>query len=433
MARQGAVASGRYRMANEGQSSQRGLQGMYVLRDGAGMQIFRPTWQGTRTVFRPFPGKDPEDPTRFDPFRLSDEDRDFGDWIRRYDMAFSFGVPGITFILKDPLDKTVDDQQSPVWMLYRSITQAVKSGQGLPAWNPLIFGATGRAAPLSAPKDGYLMQGILMEHKSVVQDPPRGCALEHQPVLLLMSQSAGEALIHKLSERNEDGSYRWPDLVNLDAGMFIQFHQAGTQSQHAGAPRQMNATAKLGEGNAADNNRYEVEFLETYSGILPSYDGIHEVAAAHVKPWDDIVRIPTIEEQVRMLCGAGIPATAIVYALADAYGDFIPQHIFDQARAQQGGTGAPAAPAGNPMARGGAPMGRMATDTKQDPSMPSAQPSTRSAGMGAKVTTPAQTPPAEETETAEFDPQPSHAAPERTRSTMDALARARARAAAAQQ
>jgi len=449
------------------------MQGVYILQENAGCQIWRPTWNGTRTIFRPFPGRDPEHPENWDPFRLSDEDRDWGDWIRRYDMAFSFGIPGITFILKDPLDKTIDDQQNPAWMLYRSITQAVKSGQGQQSWNPLIFGGAGRAAPLDAPRDGYVMQGILMEHKSKPQNPPRGCLMEHQPVVLLMSQSAGEALLNKLSEKTPQGEWLWPDIVNLDGGRFVQFHQAGTQ-HHAGpggAPRQMGANMSVGGGNAAENNRYEVEVLELYNGISPTYNGIHEVAAAHVRPWNDIMRIPTIEEQVKLLCGAGIPASAIVYALGEMYAEYIPQHIFDQARAQSTTTTVPFQSV-NPMGRAGdqasmqtqgtmpgpmGPMGAPQTATRPDPGMPTMQPDAEpqqplqpeqpvaapmttptKAPAGAPMTAPTepaansapqQTPPAA---AQGFDPPPTHADPSRAQSTMDALERARARASAAQ-
>jgi len=441
MVRQGGAAAGRYRMKTEGQSSQRGLQGMYVLNDNAGCQIYRPTWQGTRTIFRPFPGKDPEDPEQWDPFRLSDEEGDYGDWIRRYTMAFSFGNPGITFILKDPRDKTVDDQQNPVWMLYRAITQAVKSGQGHPSWNPLVFGGAGRGAPVSAPKDGYIMQGILMEHKSVPQQPPRGCAMEHQPVVLLMSQSAGKALIDKLAEKRENGEYCYPDVTDLNSGLFVQFHQAGTQ--HAPGGQGVSMTAGVG-GGPAENNRYEVELLETYgNGILPSFPAIHEVARAHVKPWDEIVRIPTIEEQVRLLCNAGIPATAIVYALGDVYREYIPQHVYDQANAQRttdaipfGGSDNPMGGDQNPMEpTGGNPMGGGQTATAPDPGMPTqTQPVSTNesapAQAGADMTS-AAGPPAEPAEG--FDPQPTHASTERSQATQDALAAARQRASEAGQ
>jgi hypothetical protein len=428
---------------------------MYILKENAGCQIYRPTWNGTRTIFRPFPGRDPENPEAWDPFRLSDEDGDWGDWIRRYDMAFSFGNPGITFILKNPLDKTIDDQQNPVWMLHRSITQAVKSGQGHPSWNPLIFGAAGRGAPLSAPKDGYIMQGILMEHKSQPQNPPRGCMMEHQPMVLLMSQSAGAALLDKLGEKNQEGGWLFPDVTNLDAGMFVQFHQAGTQyNAAAGQPaQQMGANMTIGGGGGvADNNRYEVEVLSQYNGISPTYTGVHEVAQAHVKPWDEIVRIPSIEDQVKMLCGAGIPATAIVYALGDVYQEFIPQHIFDQARAQQTTTTVPFQSVNNPMAGGGQdnpmgaprgnPMGSPQTSTQADPGMPPVDqtpPAEETQPVGNTQAAPAGSPMAAEQPPARpsaeeqgFDPQPTHADPRRSVSTQEALKAARERAAAAQ-
>jgi len=461
MVREGAVA-GRYRMKNEGQPSGRGLQGMYVLNEGAGCQVYRPTWQGTRTVFRPFPARDPENASAWDPFRLSDEDRDFGDWIRRYDVAFSFGNPGITFIIKDPRDRTSDDQQNPVWMLYRSIQQAVKSGQGLPAWNPLIFGATGRAAPINAPKDGYVMQGILMEHKSNPQTPPRGCKLEDQPVIMLMSQSAGGALLDTLSERKEDGTWKHGDVIDLDAGGFIQFHQIGSQrpadatGQPAGGT---NMTLGGGAGGVADNNRYEAWILDQCNGIAPSFPGIHALAEAHVKSWDEIIRMPSTEEQVRMLCSAGIPASAIVYALGDAYSEFIPQHVFDQARGQQQSTTVPfagadpdnpmGAPAGdaNPMAAGNPPAAPAGpTGSTPDPSMPPVQsappassPPPASAappGESPMTAAPAQSPPTAGTpagavaEAAGYDSQPTHADSGRSRGTMEALQNARRRSGA---
>jgi hypothetical protein len=291
------------------------------------------------------------------------------------------------------------------------------------------------------------MQGILMEHKSNPQNPPRGCLMEHQPVVLLMSQSAGSALLDKLGEKNSDGEYLWSDLTDLNGGMFIQFHQAGTQGGggNAAAPRQM--TQSVGGGNASDNNRYEVEFREHYNNIAPTFDNIHELAQAHVKPWDEIVRLPTIEEQVRMLCSAGIPASAIVYALGDVYGEYIPQHIFDQASGQRQQATVPFQSVdpgqgdANPMQpRGGNPMTQQ-MGTQPDPSMPAAQPeqsvgqpaSAPAQSMQQMTSTPSQTPPqeaAQEAPQAPFDQQPTHASGARSQATMDALQRARDRQAA---
>lgn len=427
MPRQGAAA-GRYRMSDQGQPTQRGLQGMYLLRDNAGCQVYRPTWNGTRTIFRPFPAKDPDNPQAWDPFRLSDEAGDFGDWIRRYDVAFSLGNPGITFVAKSPFDP--DDAQNPVNLLHRSINQAVKSGTGDPSWNPLIFGAKGRSAPLSPYKDGYVMQGILMEHKSNPQNPPRGSLPEHQPVVFLMSQSAGAALLEKLNERNQEGKWAWPDITSLDAGMFVQFHQAGTQ-HNAGAgsaPRQMGQQGPVG-GGIAENNSYEVEFLELYNGISPTFPTIQQLAETHVRSWDDIVRTPTPEEQIRLICSAGIPASAIVYALGDIYRDAIPQHIWDQANAtRQQST----VPFNQPQGGGSAnPM----QQTQESPFVsPSTPPAETAAPVAQSPTQPAtgdnvQSEPAPSPEAQGFDAQPQHTTQERATSTIAALQAARERAA----
>jgi hypothetical protein len=318
------------------------------------------------------------------------------------------------------------------------------------------------------------MQGILMEHKSQPQNPPRGCLMEHSPIVLLMSQSAGLALLDKISEKDADGNWQWPDIVTLDGGRFIQFHQAGTQHNVAagGQPQQMGAQMTVGGGGAVAENRYETELLELYNGISPTYQGLHEVAQAHVKPWNEIIRVPTIEDQVKMLCSAGIPATAIVYALGDVYAEFIPQHTFDQARAQQTTTTVPfqsaTSPTGedaNPMqtqaAPGANPMGSPQTATRPDPGMPAVPPvppaeQAPTAPTGSPMTAapvgppaqlaqappaqappaqapPAQAPPAQAPPVQEFDPQPTHADSDRAQSTTEALNRARARAVAAQQ
>lgn len=428
MTRQGAVSTGRYRMVNEGQSAQHGLQGMYVLKDSAGCQIYRPTWSGTRTIIRPYPGRNPENPQEWDPFRLSDEPRDFGDWIRRYDMAFSLGNPGVTFITKDPMNKTIDDQQNPVWMLYRSITQAVKNGSGLPSWNPLIFGAAGRSAQLSAPKDGYLLQGVLFEHKSIPFTPPKGSQMDHRPVVMLLSQSAGKALLDKLEERNAEGLPVWEGVTDLDGGYFIQFHQAGTQQRGTGPSRSL---AALGSSSVAENMRYEVELFESYNGtVLPNFEGIETLANAHVRLWDTIVRIPTIQEQIGIICNAGIPESAVVYALGDVYGNYIPQHVHEKARQQRN----------NPSGLGDGPVVGAISTAPAQPAQPARRPR---APMPAPVEevdmneppfdvddpaptadqlTPAPAPVASATR------QPTHADANRSKATVEALARARQRA-----
>ena len=349
MPRRGSTqGGGRYSFKEQGASSRGGLKGVYVLKDNAACQIYRPSWNRTHTVFRIFPGRNPENTDELDPFRLSDELRDYGDWIRRYDAVVSLGNPGSTFIIRDPMDDVMDVQQNPTWILFRTIDGAVKRGQCDPSWNPLRFGAAGRPAQLSAPADIYLVQGIVLEHRSKQLDPPLGMLAEQQTCVLMMSQSAGRALLDALDKRDAEGNYLYGDITDLDAGMYIDLHQAGTPIIGGPPVAVGQAAPMLGmganvvgaggvpQGNDMSANRYECTLLPDYSGTLPNLTQIKDSLLSKIKPWDAIVRHFTIEEQVGMICSAGLPATAVVYALQEAYGEHIPQHVYEQARASQG-------------------------------------------------------------------------------------------------
>ena len=120
MPRQSATQNrGRYSFRDHGQSSRGGLTGVYILKENAGCMIYRPSWNRTPTISRVFPGRNPENPAELDPFRLSNELRDYGDWIRRYDAIVGLGTPGSTFIIRDPREDDIDVQQNPCWMLFR--------------------------------------------------------------------------------------------------------------------------------------------------------------------------------------------------------------------------------------------------------------------------------------------------------------------------
>jgi len=337
MSRQGP-ARGRYVFENQGVPTDRGLHGMHILKESAGCQVWKPVWGGKRTIIRPLPVLDPDNPTQWDPFRLSDAPHGFGDWIRRYDIAFSIGTPGITFITRDPRDNDLDAQQNPVWMLHRTIPAAVRSGQAPSSWGRLVVGQQNRPNVISPPKDGYVMQGILVEWGDRPRVPPVGLQASDKPVVFLMSQSAGEALLEALQRKNSDGSWLYPDLTRLDGGAFIQFHQAGTQQARPVPQQQAQSLSTmqrpLGGGQQKEEKRYEVEILSNYNGTLPVLTDLEPMLKERARRtmWDDILHVPTIEEQVRRLSNCGLPASAVVYALGEAYGDMIPEDVIAAAR-----------------------------------------------------------------------------------------------------
>ena len=176
--------------------------------------------------------------------------------------------------------------------------------------------------------------------------------------------------------------------------------------------------------------RYEVEFLDVWNGAAPNFDTVEQLANSHVKLWDNIVRIPTIEEQVGLICNAGIPASAVVYALGDVYGEFIPQHVHDKARAELGGGGPVigAVTTGRTSSLAAAPTGasRVATGRTSLPPAPQVQaaPPPEEAHEVAPTPAPASVAAAA---AAPFDPQPTHAEEGRSKKTVEALARVRNR------
>jgi len=337
---------------------------------------------------------------------MSEEPRDYGDWIRRYDAVTGLGYPGITYLMRDPREPGVDIQQNPAWLLFRAIDGAMKKGTGQASWTPLMHGQAGRGAAISRPTDIYLAQGVLMEHKSQPKSPPMGLDPEGSTIVMMTSQSAGEALMDSLDEKNSDGTWKWADITHIDGGAFIDLHQEGTpdftgqgqqQQQQAGPMLGVGAAtvgnAGRGRGGGSGFSRYECTLRTDYHQTPAVLTAAAEIVYAKIKPFDEIIRVPTIEEQVRYICNAGLPASAVVYALQDMYGEFIPETVYEQARAettrgQVAVTAAPAqgavvpAPPGPTLAPGVPATGQMLGVPTGTPTPPLQTPPPPSAALG---------------------------------------------------
>ena len=68
-----------YSFAQHGKFSTGGLQGHHILKRSAGMELWKPSWEGTLTTIRIHPALSPVEEGRWDPWRLSTDDEDFGD------------------------------------------------------------------------------------------------------------------------------------------------------------------------------------------------------------------------------------------------------------------------------------------------------------------------------------------------------------------
>lgn len=324
---------GKYSMKSHGQSSRDRFSGIYLLVPGSGCSVRKPSWYNTRTVFRPFPGRDQDDETKLAPCRRPDDPEFMYEWIRRYDAVTNFGPSSITFITKDPRDPQ-DLHDHPCTLLRKSIRAAVKSGNCNPAWGSLVV-AGDRGEPLRSSTDIYVSQGILLEHQSKLQQPPIGLLAGDDTLVLLTSSSAGRTLLEVMDEKDENGNYKYEDVVDLHGGAYIRYSQSGSQ-----APADTGKTTTLGqqaafsgprrEQSVAERSRYDVEVLEQFNGTPSTLSDVAEKICDKIKPWDDIINVPTMEEQMELICRAsGVPADAIVYALSDIHRDIIPADIME--------------------------------------------------------------------------------------------------------
>lgn len=370
MARQ-AGARSQYRMADHGYSTRTDQPGFMVFKRGIPYQHYKPSWNRTHTVVRFIPEFDRET-GQFMPMRdpHCDSDRPYTDWIRRYDCAVQVGPAQITYIVCDPTDLVSAVGQNPLRVLNMAVANALRTSQADPAWVPCTLGGNNRKKQLTNPEDLYMTQAILMEHNSKPQTPPRGLDPAHPPVLFTMSRSAGEALLMKLAEKDANGNYVYGDILDLNGGAFVDFRQAGTPPLAGAQPVTSHGAPMMIQGQ--NNNYYEVDILPNYHNVSPALatwgQNVVEQLAQRWIAWDDALWFPTPAEQVQLLCQAGFPASMLVYALGEQFGEHIPPHVRQAANQRGGAAGYGAQP--QPASYGFSPQGSYNSGQPQMPAAP---------------------------------------------------------------
>jgi hypothetical protein len=369
-ARKGST-NARYSFKQHGSTSRKqGRLGDYVLQPNSGTEAWSPSWNHTTTVFRPFPVPSPEDPDALCGFKLSDDADDFDDWIRGYPTARSWGDPGITFLLYDPLED-FNPEEHPAWVLFRCVDGRVQAGQAPAHWDALLKGGQGRSAMLRAPQDLYLMQGALLEQRSKVYTPPRGGSPDDDLVILECTRSVIQELAPQLNTIDFD-----PVSLEAGSGGLFQIYQRGG----AADPEQASDAGFGGRRGGISSREervigYGVKVIKEWNGTSGDLSSVADMVANKVKPWEDVVRIMTIEEQAHLLA-KHFPADVIWEAFADhRYEGWIPEHV-ERAVTQSTSV---AVPAPAPVPPGAPVPPASAADWKA----PSAAPAAPASGWGA--------------------------------------------------
>jgi len=293
---------------------------MKILMPTSGAQLWKPTWNKTRTVFRVFPGRDPENPDSYDPFRFTEKLRDVGNWIRDI-TAVTLGErqQQVTFITRNPR-ANADVEDNPASWLFRAISKGVKSGLCPGEWNPLVLGGgKDGPAPLSMPKNFYLMQGVLVEHRSKSFETKTGLkgVGEDDTVVLMISKAAGDKLLNDfLMQTDNDDKFVYKDITDLKDGWFFGLSQNDTQWPG-------DAAASMGSVPASEFPYYDCRLLKSWSAndTEVPLEVPQDLVDSKTKLWEDILYFPTLSEQLELICDSGIPHGALKYAFEDRYGE----------------------------------------------------------------------------------------------------------------
>lgn len=316
--------------------------GIHVLKHLPGLSYVRPSWNASETVIRIFPGLDPNDPSKFEEGRVSEELGRYGNWQCCYEAVRRFGEPGITMLLHDGTNPHYNAySQNPCWLLYRAIKDACEKGQGRPEWFPLLNGSNSRGATLQRPTEIVLVQCAVMRHDSKDQYSdellPFGCNPADPTVVFELTKSVASELFNQIDLRLTDdwkgdsgNNYKYGDPVAINDGVFIHIYERGTDPNpklHQGAAKPVNPTGwaprsntgKGGKGKQATYG-YDVHLTKTLDGgdndIPASLTGNEEMVKSKVRPWGDILEFPTDEQQAHLI-NPLFPASAIVYAFRD--------------------------------------------------------------------------------------------------------------------
>jgi hypothetical protein len=298
----------RYSMGAHGHSETSERFGNFLLQSGCGTEVWKPSYNDGVTTVRFFPGKNPDDPNNWDPFRLGDEPRQFGDWIRRYPAVRSMGDPGATFIIKDPADDSIQLEMTPAWVLYNAINRAVNQKSD-PGWGGYLKGGQGRGAQLPRPGEVYLAQCCIVQHKGKLKSPFYGAA-DDKHVVLEMGTSAGKALLdlcdapvegYQGPPENYDARFQSGDIVDPAGGRYVTFYSLKGGDPRQGRNTALTAAAAFGGGGGRQNSGgggrdedigFGCYVEPTFAGMGAAILAVEEQIKRKVRPWGRYRALP---------------------------------------------------------------------------------------------------------------------------------------------
>ena len=275
---------------------------------------------GGQIVFRPLPAPDPAQPGNL--LYMHYEDGGFP-WIRRYDVIRNLGRAGLSFVVNDPEHPSPEwssdneENRNPVWLLIKAVGQAIEVGQGRPDWKYRTQYQRRRVDPDAqwmGLSDSFMVQGIVYSTSPPPKNEIYGLGPNHRMPVIDMDTSAGMTFLGLLRQPMADDRFWYGDvLVYPDGGGFVV----------------CDAVARTDKPNRFDQ---QISFLPEFQRMPAALAANMPLIASRLKRFEEIVYVPTVEEQVRLICESQVSPTAIIYALESYYKPLIPEATYAAAR-----------------------------------------------------------------------------------------------------
>ena len=299
-----------------------GSSGFMVKMPGTPHKTVMPSWQH-ESRYRFWP--QPDDKGGFMPMRLSADANDFSGAIYAGNFARSLGVnEQFTYFTDIPGREGKDPTSFFVEALLSLIDE--KPREVPEQWLQWPKGGPGRPAKLQRVKPAAAWQGMAVMSAGKMKINAVGQPAPDYPCLIVAPFSLKQSFEHYGNLRNEQYSGPMPDQLPADATR-QQFDQLYAQ------------LFVLGDWCSLEHGRIISVFQAPPSGQFdrPHYTlkameelpltGIAQAIRQQLLPWNKLIRVHTVEEQVSYLCRA-FPPEAVDYAFSSTeYADALPQHV----------------------------------------------------------------------------------------------------------
>ena len=318
--------------------------GNYCYKSGM-VSSWSPPYENGVLTFRIFPGLSAEDRNKFDPYRWpSDDQQDplgFGDWIRGYPAVRGAGAQPTTFFYNDPANPIVEDiRMTPAWVLRNAVETAIRQKVDRPGWAALV---TGRRPTLPKPSTLYVLQGCVVVWRNKVFSPPRGLSPRDKTVIIQLSPSAFSAFMQQCNLENPnytgalddwESRYTNGDPISLETGRFVTIYTLSdgdprlARAQQASRWQSQMHTQAQTFGAAQEQKPIGYGcYMEPSFGSIPArFSDYESYVRAKVQPWNDIIHVPTLEQQAHLLADK-FPPDVICYAWLDSHPEWVPEDI----------------------------------------------------------------------------------------------------------